>query len=54
MGQKVNPVGLRLNVNNPFSGKRFNDTDVVYLDKNRMFQIKFEKMEWIKIFKYGN
>ncbi len=31
---------LRLNVNNPFSGKRFNDTDVVYLDRNRMFQTK--------------
>ncbi|MBQ9266966.1 MAG: AAA family ATPase [Clostridia bacterium] len=44
---KVNPdkpkdgsPDLRLSVNNPFSGKRFNDTDVVYLDKNRLFQIK--------------
>lgn len=45
---KVNPEDkpkdgspdLRLNVNNPFSGKRFNDTDVVYLDKNRLFQTK--------------
>lgn len=31
---------LRLSVNNPFAGKRFNDTDVVYLDKNRLFQTK--------------
>lgn len=31
---------LRLSVNNPFSGKRFNDTDVVYLDRNRLFQTK--------------
>ena len=45
---KVNPddkpkegsPDLRLSVNNPFSGKRFNDTDVVYLDKNRLFQTK--------------
>ena len=31
---------LRLSVNNPFSGKRFNDTDILFLDKNRIFQIK--------------
>ncbi len=44
---KVNPdkpkdgsPDLRLSVNNPFSGKRFNDTDMVYLDKNRLFQTK--------------
>ena len=31
---------LRLSVNNPFSGKRFNQTDILYLDKNRLFQTK--------------
>lgn len=31
---------LRLSVNNPFSGKRFNDTDILYLDKNRLFQTR--------------
>ena len=31
---------LRLSVNNPFSGKRFNETDILYLDKNRLFQTK--------------
>lgn len=31
---------LRLSVNNPFAGNGFNDTDVVYLDKNRLFQTK--------------
>lgn len=31
---------LRLSVNNPFSGKRFNETDLVYLDKNRLFQTR--------------
>ena len=31
---------LRLSVNNPFLGKRFNDTDILFLDKNRIFQIK--------------
>ncbi len=31
---------LRLGVNNPFSGKRFNETDILYLDKNRLFQTK--------------
>ena len=31
---------LRLSVNNPFSGKRFNETDILFLDKNRIFQVK--------------
>ncbi len=37
---KDNSPDLRTRVNNPFSGKRFNDTDVVYLDKNRLFQTR--------------
>lgn len=31
---------LRLSVNNPFAGKRFNDTDIIYIDKNRLFQTR--------------
>ena len=31
---------LRISVNNPFSGKRFNETDILYLDKNRLYQTK--------------
>lgn len=31
---------LRLSVNNPFSGKRFNENDIVYLDRNRLYQIR--------------
>lgn len=31
---------LRISVNNPFSGKRFNETDILYLDKNRLSQTK--------------
>ena len=31
---------LRLSVNNPFIGKRFSDTDIIYIDKNRLFQIR--------------
>ena len=31
---------LRLCVNNPFAGKRFNDTDIIYIDKNRLFQTR--------------
>jgi AAA15 family ATPase/GTPase len=31
---------LRVSVNNPFSGKRFSENDVVYLDKNRYYQTK--------------
>lgn len=37
---KKNSPDLRLSVNNPFSGKRFNETDILYLDKNRLFQTK--------------
>lgn len=37
---KDNSPDLRLSVNNPFSGKRFNDTDILYLDKNRIFQTR--------------
>ena len=31
---------LRLSVNNPFAGKRFNNTDIIYIDKNRLFQTR--------------
>jgi len=31
---------LRVNVNNPFKGKRFNDNDVLFLDRNRLFQTR--------------
>lgn len=44
---KVNPLkpkdgspDLRVNVNNPFKGKRFSENDILFLDKNRLFQIK--------------
>jgi predicted ATP-dependent endonuclease of OLD family len=31
---------LRVSVNNPFKGKRFNENDVLFLDKNRLFQTR--------------
>ncbi|MBI4971454.1 MAG: ATP-binding protein, partial [Candidatus Omnitrophica bacterium] len=31
---------LRVNVNNPFKGQRFNENDVLFLDKNRTYQIR--------------
>ena len=31
---------LRVNVNNPFKGKRFNENDVLFLDRNRLFQTR--------------
>lgn len=31
---------LRVGVNNPFSGKRFNENDILFLDKNRYYQTK--------------
>lgn len=31
---------LRVNVNNPFKGKRFSENDVLFLDKNRLFQTR--------------
>lgn len=31
---------LRLSVNNPFKGKRFSENDVVFLDKNRLYQTR--------------
>lgn len=44
---KVNPSkpadnspDLRVNVNNPFKGKRFNENDVLFLDRNRLFQTR--------------
>lgn len=44
---KVNPAkpadnspDLRVNVNNPFSGKRFSENDVLFLDKNRLHQTR--------------
>ena len=31
---------LRVNVNNPFSGKRFTENDILFLDRNRLFQTR--------------
>jgi len=31
---------LRVNVNNPFKGKRFDENDILFLDKNRTFQTR--------------
>ncbi len=31
---------LRINVNNPFKGQRFSENDILFLDKNRTFQIR--------------
>lgn len=31
---------LRVNVNNPFKGKRFSENDMLFLDKNRLFQTR--------------
>ncbi len=31
---------LRVNVNNPFKGKRFSENDVLFLDRNRLFQTR--------------
>lgn len=31
-------VDLRVSVNNPFKGQRFNENDVLFLDKNRLYQ----------------
>lgn len=31
---------LRVNVNNPFKGKRFSENDFLFLDKNRLFQTR--------------
>lgn len=31
---------LRTSVNNPFSGSRFNENDILFLDKNRTYQIR--------------
>jgi len=35
-----NSPDLRVNVNNPFKGKRFSENDVLFLDKNRLFQTR--------------
>lgn len=37
---KDNSPDLRVSVNNPFSGKRFSENDILFLDKNRLFQTK--------------
>ncbi|MBI2023606.1 AAA family ATPase [Candidatus Giovannonibacteria bacterium] len=37
---KDNSPDLRVSVNNPFKGKRFNENDVLFLDKNRLFQTR--------------
>lgn len=31
---------LRVSVNNPFSGKRFSENDILFLDRNRYYQIR--------------
>ncbi len=31
---------LRVNVNNPFKGQRFSENDILFLDKNRTYQIR--------------
>lgn len=36
-----NSPDLRVNVNNPFKGIRFNENDILFLDKNRVFQTRF-------------
>ncbi|HRN70258.1 MAG TPA: AAA family ATPase [Candidatus Woesebacteria bacterium] len=36
----ANSPDLRVSVNNPFSGQRFNENDVIYLDRNRTFQTR--------------
>jgi predicted ATP-binding protein involved in virulence len=35
-----NSPDLRVSVNNPFKGKRFSDNDILFLDKNRLFQTR--------------
>ena len=35
-----NSPDLRINVNNPFKGVRFSENDILFLDKNRTFQIR--------------
>lgn len=37
---KSSSPDLRISVNNPFSGKRFDELDLLYLDRNRLFQTK--------------
>lgn len=37
---KSSSPDLRISVNNLFSGKRFDELDVLYLDRNRLFQTK--------------
>jgi AAA15 family ATPase/GTPase len=35
-----NSPDLRVNVNNPFKGQRFNENDILFLDKSRTFQTR--------------
>ena len=37
---KDNSPDLRVSVNNPFKGKRFSENDILFLDKNRLFQTR--------------
>lgn len=37
---KDNSPDLRVSVNNPFKGKRFGENDVLFLDRNRLFQTR--------------
>lgn len=36
----TNNTDLRMKINNPYRGKRFNETDILYLEKNRLSQTK--------------
>lgn len=37
---KEDSPDLRISVNNPFKGKRFSENDIIFLDKNRLFQTR--------------
>ncbi|MCF8380145.1 MAG: AAA family ATPase [Bacteroidales bacterium] len=37
---KENSPDLRVSVNNPFKGTRFSENDILFLDKNRIYQIR--------------
>lgn len=37
---KDNSPDLRVNVNNPFMGKRFSENDILFLDRNRTYQTR--------------
>ena len=39
-GIKDDSPDLRVNVNNPFIGKRFSENDILFLDKQRLYQTR--------------